>query len=95
MSVLIEKKWDNDVGADSIRVTAAVLPSGKVLAVEGYDASDIESYVEAFGPEGMNLPEEDFFRRVADIHKTPIGADFWIIEDPQEARQIIQEAGLK
>ena len=101
MSVLIERRYTSEdawSGKDLEKVgkvTAAVLPSGKVLSTEDADVDVIKVYVTEFGPEGMNLPEEDFFMRVADIHRVPTVADFWIYEDPQEARKIIQEAGLK
>ena len=65
------------------------------MSAEGGDVSTIESDVEFFGPEGLNVGEKQLFENIADIHKTPLLADFWIIEDPQEARKIIQEAGLK
>ncbi len=101
MAVLIERTytsedvWSGKDLEEVGKVTATVLPSGKVLSAEGADIEAIKVYAAEFGPEGMNLPEEDFFRRVADIHRVPTVGDFWIYEDPQEARQIIQEAGLR
>ena len=36
-----------------------------------------------------------FFEAVLSIYRSPTRGDFWIIKDPREARQMIQEAGLK
>ena len=103
MAVLVEKLIRNPVtdergdddNSDTWTVTAAVLPSGKVLTVEEYDSSLIQSYVDAFGPDGDDVGEKELFENISSIHKTPFHGDFWLIEDPQEARKMIQEAGLK
>ena len=97
MAVLIEVRGRDE----RERVVAAVLPSGKILSVEGYDTRTLENYVNHFGPNGpmstrtADWDENDFFGAVVKIHKTPLNGDFKHITDPQEARQIIQEAGLK
>ena len=103
MAVLVEKLIKNPAtdergdenNPDTWTVTAAVLPSGKVLASEGYDTSLIQHYVDYFGPDGQNVGEKELFETVSTIYKTPLKGDFGLIEDPQEARKMIQEAGLK
>jgi len=110
MSILIEKQV-GETGTrsdtDTWTVTAAVLPSGKVLSVEDNEMKDtIQQYVDNFGPDNKyNYPYNDesefwpgenkFFEAVLSIYRSPTRGDFWIIEDPQEARKMIQEAGLK
>jgi len=91
MAVLIEiDGYDGDE-----RVVAAVLSSGKILSVEGYDTSLTQKYVDHFGPEGLGWSEQKLFGAIAEIYKTTLHGHFKHIVDPQEARQIIQEAGLK
>ena len=90
MAVLIEM-----TGEDQQTATAAVLPSGKILAVEGYDVSLIKHYVDHFGPDGQDVGEQELFSNIMTIHRTPFNGNFRLIEDPQEARQVIQEAGLR
>jgi hypothetical protein len=98
MAVLIEKQAlidDDEDNPDTWTVTAAVLPSGKILASEEYDASLIRHYVDYFGPDGQDVGEEELFENIISIYKTPLHGDFLLVEDPQEARKMIQEAGLK
>jgi len=92
MAVLIEKKWDSKLfSEEDAYVTAAVLPSGKVLAAPGADVTHLR--VEA--KHWLEYGEEQMFKAIANIYRMPLNGDVWIIEDPQEARKIIQEAGLK
>ena len=95
MAVLIEKKYPYmDYSEENATVTAAVLPSGKVLAAPGANVAMLEDYASHFGPaNGGN--EEEMFRAIASIYKSPYSSDVWLVDDPQEAREIIKEAGLK
>ena len=107
MAVLIEKKWaDADEGyvEDTAIVASAILPSGKILLSPDvysnpYKAetfkNDINEYM-SHADEGAD-PRSDngIFRLAAYYHRSGTFGDFYLIEDPQEARQIIQEAGLK
>ena len=43
----------------------------------------------------LQYGEEAMFKGIASLYRMPVEGDVWIIEDPQEARKIIQEAGLK
>ena len=110
MAVLIEKQAlidDDEDNPDTWTVTAAVLPSGSVLSVEKNEMmGTIQHYADNFGPDNKdNYPYNDeseiwpgvnkFFEAVLSIYRSPTRGDFWIIEDPKEARKMIQEAGLK
>ena len=106
MAVLVEKQWaDTEEGyvEDTARVTAAILPSKKILVnSDVYPSGREEAFKEAINEfmsradEGVEpMSDNGIFRLAALYHRSGTFGDFFLIEDPQEARQIIQEAGLK
>ena len=107
MAVLIEKQWaDTDEGyvEDTAIVASAILPSGKILLSpdvysDQYAAASFKQAINEFmsrADEGADpMSDNGIFRLAAYYHRSGTFGDFYLIEDPQEARQIIQEAGLK
>jgi len=91
MAVLIERTSTDD---GKTTTNMAILPSGKVLTAEGFEDSrkkEMEETIEHFGSVEAAMPVlEHIYSGVA-----VYGTDLYVIEDPQEARQIIQEAGLR
>ena len=90
MAVLIERTSTSDGKTTN---NMAILPSGKILVAEGYGdkKKEMEETIEHFGSVEAAMPVlEHMYGGVA-----VYGTDLYVIEDPQEARQIIQEAGLK
>jgi len=91
MAVLIEKTYPYmEYSEENATVTAAVLSSGKVLSAPGANVALLEDYASHFSKYG----EEAMFKAIASAYKSPFSSDVWLIEDPQEARKLIQEAGL-
>ena len=92
MAVLIERIWPYmEYSEENATVTAAVLPSGKILAAPGANVEHLKIEVDYW----LQYGEEAMFKGIASLYRMPVSGDVWIIEDPQEARKIIQEAGLK
>ena len=92
MAVIIEKTYPYlDYSEENAKVTAAVLPSGKVLAAPGVNASMLLLYSEKWHPHGW----DKMLMWIKSAYKSPYSKDIWLIEDPKEARKLIQEAGLE
>ena len=90
MSVLVERTSTRD---GKTTTNMAILPSGKVLIAEGFEdkKKEMEETIEHFGSVESAMPVlEHIYSGVA-----VYGTDLYVIEDPQEARKMIQEAGLK
>jgi hypothetical protein len=90
MSVLVERTSTRD---GKTTTNMAILPSGKVLIAEGFEdkKKEMEETIEHFGSVEAAMPVlEHIYSGVA-----VYGTDLYVIEDPQEARKMIQEAGLK
>ena len=89
MAVLIERTSTDD---GKTTTNMAILPSGKVLTAEGFEdgrKKEMEETIEHFGSVEAAMPVLEH------MYSGVYGGDLYPIEDPQEARQIIQEAGLK
>lgn len=98
MAILIEKKRvvvldGDDESPPTFETKLAILPSGKVLIAEGWEETkmDMEGMIKHFGSVEDAMPAIDHYYQGAIFQ----GRDYWLIEDPQEIRQLIQEAGLK
>jgi len=89
MAVLIERTLTRDGKATT---NMAILPSGKVLTAEGFEdqKKEMTETIEHFGSVEAAMPVLEHMYSGIHVY----GTDLYIIEDPQEARKIIQEAGL-
>ena len=90
MAVLIERTSTDD---GKTTTNMAILPSGKVLTAEGFEHKKkaMEKTIKHFGSVVRVMPVlEHMYSGVA-----VYGTDLYIIEDPQEARKMIREAGLR
>jgi len=97
MAVLIERIWSTPGDPSNASVTTAILPSGKILTLDvedsvGSSRADMQKTISIAKKLGKN--ESQIFEEVALMYSSSLGGDFVIVEDPQEARRIINEARL-
>ena len=95
MAVLIRRNWSKLDDRSDSKVTAAFLPSGKILLSpdKERERKDFELIINPLKEKGADIGA--IFGRIAAMYRTPINGDVYLIEDTDRARELIQEGGLQ
>ncbi len=95
MAVLIRRNWAKLDDRSEAKVTAAFLPSGKILLSPDREM-EREGFEQIINPlKEVGAGIDAIFGRIAAMYRTPITGDVYLVEDTDRARELIREGGLQ